>query len=207
MAPEVPLTRRCTACETRYPADFVVCPRDASPLVDVRRGRRGQSIPLIGKLLGETYQIIRVVGEGGMGRVYEARHLRLKERRFAVKTLHSDLANEPRDRRALHARGGERELALAPERRRRVRRPPPPGRHARTSSASSSRARSSRRTSQRKRSAPAAHGRRRRSSGVQRARRGACARDRPSGHEAREHHAARVVERRASLPARCTRSP
>ena len=27
-----------------------------------------------------------------MGRVYEARHLRLKERRFAVKTLHSDLA-------------------------------------------------------------------------------------------------------------------
>lgn len=89
-APDVPLTRRCTACETRYPADFLVCPRDASPLVDESAG--GESDPLIGKLLGETYQIIRVVGEGGMGRVYEARHLRLKERRFAVKTLHSDLA-------------------------------------------------------------------------------------------------------------------
>jgi serine/threonine-protein kinase len=87
---EVPLTRRCTACETRYPADFLVCPRDASPLVD--EVENGVVDPRIGKLLGETYQIIRVVGEGGMGRVYEARHLRLKGRRFAVKVLHSDLA-------------------------------------------------------------------------------------------------------------------
>ena len=91
-APDVPLTRRCTACETRYPADFVVCPRDASPLVDEATAAADVD-PLLGKLLGETYQIIRVVGEGGMGKVYEARHLRLKERRFAVKTLHSDLAS------------------------------------------------------------------------------------------------------------------
>jgi serine/threonine protein kinase len=88
--PDVPLTRRCTACETRYPADFLVCPRDASPLVDELAD--GVADPLLSKLLGETYQIIRVVGEGGMGRVYEARHLRLKERRFAVKVLHGDLA-------------------------------------------------------------------------------------------------------------------
>jgi serine/threonine protein kinase len=90
-APDVPLTRRCTACETRYPADFLVCPRDASPLVD-ESGDGAANDPLLGRLLGETYQIVRVVGEGGMGRVYEARHLRLKERRFAVKTLHADLA-------------------------------------------------------------------------------------------------------------------
>ena len=89
-AGDVALTRRCTACETRYPADFLVCPRDASPLVD--EVIDGADDPLLNKLLGETYQIIRVVGEGGMGRVYEARHLRLKERRFAVKVLHSDLA-------------------------------------------------------------------------------------------------------------------
>ena len=87
---DVPLTRRCTACETRYPADFLVCPRDASPLVDELAD--GVADPLLNKLLGDTYQIIRVVGEGGMGRVYEARHLRLKERRFAVKVLHGDLA-------------------------------------------------------------------------------------------------------------------
>ncbi|HSO38516.1 MAG TPA: serine/threonine-protein kinase [Labilithrix sp.] len=86
----VPLTRRCTACETRYPSDFLVCPRDASPLVDELENSVDD--PLLNRLLGETYQIIRVVGEGGMGRVYEARHLRLKERRFAVKVLHGDLA-------------------------------------------------------------------------------------------------------------------
>lgn len=90
-SPDVPLTRRCTACETRYPSDFLVCPRDASPLVD-ESGDGAANDPLLGKLLGETYQIVRIVGEGGMGRVYEARHLRLKERRFAVKTLHADLA-------------------------------------------------------------------------------------------------------------------
>jgi serine/threonine-protein kinase len=86
------LTRRCTACNERYPADFLVCPRDATPLTD----EGGDNVdPLVGKLIGETYQIVRVVGEGGMGRVYEARHLRLRERRFAVKTLHADLAKNP----------------------------------------------------------------------------------------------------------------
>jgi serine/threonine-protein kinase len=85
--------RRCTSCDARYPQDFVVCPRDASPLTD-DVGKDALD-PLVGKLIGETYQIIRVVGEGGMGRVYEARHLRLKERRFAVKTLHTGLARNP----------------------------------------------------------------------------------------------------------------
>ena len=87
---ELPLSRRCGACGTLYPADFLVCPRDASPLVDETPNADGD--PLLGRLLGESYQIVRVIGEGGMGRVYEARHLRLKERRFAVKVLHADLA-------------------------------------------------------------------------------------------------------------------
>lgn len=89
---EAPRTRRCTSCDQLYPADFLVCPRDATPLVGVTDPADD---PLIGSLIGETYQIVRVVGEGGMGRVYEARHLRLKERRFAVKCLHSDLARNP----------------------------------------------------------------------------------------------------------------
>lgn len=87
---DAPATRRCTACDQRYPADFVICPRDATPLVD--EGATGED-PLVGRLLGETYQIVRLIGEGGMGRVYEARHLRLKERRFAIKALHKELAS------------------------------------------------------------------------------------------------------------------
>lgn len=90
-----PLTRRCTSCGAFYPDDFLVCPRDATPLSagDARGG--DEHDPLVGSLIGETYQIVRAIGEGGMGRVYEARHLRLKERRFAVKCLHADLARHP----------------------------------------------------------------------------------------------------------------
>jgi serine/threonine protein kinase len=87
-----PLTRRCTSCSELYPADFLVCPRDATPLVAVDGTEEAGVDPLVGALIGETYQIVRTIGEGGMGRVYEARHLRLKERRFAVKCLHAELA-------------------------------------------------------------------------------------------------------------------
>ncbi len=45
---------------------------------------------LIGTVLGERYKITRVVGEGGMGRVYEARHL-LIGRRVAIKVLKHDI--------------------------------------------------------------------------------------------------------------------
>ena len=51
--------------------------------------------PLLGATLGDAYQIVRVVGEGGMGRVYEARHTRLGNKRFAVKMLHAEYARQP----------------------------------------------------------------------------------------------------------------
>ncbi len=84
-------SRRCPACGARYPADFRVCPRDATPLEDAPEGED----PLIGQVLDNTYEITRVLGEGGMGRVYEARHARLHKKRFAMKLLHGDLARQP----------------------------------------------------------------------------------------------------------------
>jgi tRNA A-37 threonylcarbamoyl transferase component Bud32 len=44
----------------------------------------------VGSLLGDTYQIVRLIGEGGMGEVYEARHARLAGR-YAVKVIRKDL--------------------------------------------------------------------------------------------------------------------
>ena len=50
---------------------------------------------MIGAVLGGAYEVVRMVGEGGMGRVYEARHQRLPTKKFAVKMLHPDLARQP----------------------------------------------------------------------------------------------------------------
>lgn len=47
---------------------------------------------LIGVVLNETYHIARVIGEGGMGRVYEAWHTRISKKRYAIKILHAEFA-------------------------------------------------------------------------------------------------------------------
>ena len=87
-----PLPKACPSCQARYPADFKVCPRDASRLIDAPGDG---SDPLLGMTLGDAYQIVRMVGEGGMGRVYEARHTRLTNKRYAVKMLHPEYARQP----------------------------------------------------------------------------------------------------------------
>ncbi|MBI2372803.1 MAG: protein kinase [Deltaproteobacteria bacterium] len=46
-------------------------------------------------MLGPKYRVEKVLGEGGMGTVYEARHLGL-DRRVAVKVLSKKMAEEPR---------------------------------------------------------------------------------------------------------------
>jgi serine/threonine-protein kinase len=81
----------CPKCSGRYPADFRVCPRDATPLEDAPEGED----PLLGQVLADSYEVTRVLGEGGMGKVYEARHQRLHNKRYAVKMLHEELARQP----------------------------------------------------------------------------------------------------------------
>lgn len=49
--------------------------------------------PTIGGLIGGKYRVIRLIGEGGMGSVYEAQHEQLGTR-VALKFLHPDLAEQ-----------------------------------------------------------------------------------------------------------------
>src|SRR6185503_13043288 len=55
-------------------------------------GRFAQSLS-VGDVIAERYRIIRLIGRGGMGEVYEAHDLLLNER-VALKTLRGDLAGD-----------------------------------------------------------------------------------------------------------------
>src|SRR5262245_37581934 len=80
--------RRCPTCGAQYPGDFKVCPKDTTPL---ERIGAGDEDPIIGEVLAGSFCIVSLLGAGGMGRVYEAEHVRLP-RRFAVKVMHESLA-------------------------------------------------------------------------------------------------------------------
>jgi eukaryotic-like serine/threonine-protein kinase len=47
-----------------------------------------------GTVVGGKYRLVRLIGEGGMGEVYEAQHVVIG-RRFAIKFLHAHLARSP----------------------------------------------------------------------------------------------------------------
>ncbi|APR88175.1 serine/threonine protein kinase [Minicystis rosea] len=87
------LVKVCPTCGVRYPAEFMVCPRDASELNEVDAPEDEDE--LVGQTIAQSYTIVRVLGEGGMGRVYEARHTRIKGKRFAIKMLHPEYARQP----------------------------------------------------------------------------------------------------------------
>ena len=83
------MPRVCPTCGTSYDEKNVFCPADGSSLRTIDDGGE-----LIGSVIADRYLITEQLGEGGMGRVYLAQHVRLPQR-AAIKVLHPALLHDP----------------------------------------------------------------------------------------------------------------
>ncbi|MCX4242675.1 serine/threonine-protein kinase [Paraliomyxa miuraensis] len=84
-------TKRCPTCGERFPIDYRVCPRD---VIELEVEADDDRDPYVGTTLAQTYRVVRRIGIGGMGAVYEASHTRLASRRFAIKVMHDELVRK-----------------------------------------------------------------------------------------------------------------
>jgi serine/threonine-protein kinase len=84
--------KSCAECGQRFGLDATFCPFDGSKLE--LSGYEPPVDPLIGTTIGGRYEVQRLLGEGGMGIVYEVRH-RMLGRSFAMKLLHREGARDP----------------------------------------------------------------------------------------------------------------
>jgi len=81
--------RICTKCRSSYrDPQLTACPRDGGELTV------WEDDPLIGQVLGDRYQIVEPLGQGGMGSVYLAERLP-DELEVAVKIVRSEHRHNP----------------------------------------------------------------------------------------------------------------
>jgi eukaryotic-like serine/threonine-protein kinase len=83
--------KRCPSCGHRFSGEAAFCPFDGSKLE--RTAHDPMADPLIGTLIDARYEVIALLGEGGMGQVYEVSHVAL-DRHFAMKVLRRELARD-----------------------------------------------------------------------------------------------------------------
>ncbi len=91
---EAPTHAACPTCKAVFRGAFKRCPQDGALLVPT------DDDPLVGTVLAERYQIEEVLGDGGLGRVYKARHVRMS-RRFAIKVPFGEVGYDRKARARL----------------------------------------------------------------------------------------------------------
>jgi serine/threonine-protein kinase len=79
----------CPQCGTRYEADHMFCFLDGAALIQAQN-----STDLVGSVIADRYRVVSKIGDGGMGQVYLAEHVRMK-RRCAVKIMRPQLMSDP----------------------------------------------------------------------------------------------------------------
>jgi serine/threonine-protein kinase len=80
------LQKLCLTCKRELPADAIVCPDDGGQAIPVMKD------PLVGKLFADKYEVLDVLGSGGMSIIYKARH-QYMDRICALKLLHPFLGS------------------------------------------------------------------------------------------------------------------
>jgi len=85
------IIRKCVKCQERFGSDVAVCPNDGSILVPLPPPEGPD--PFVGTTLGQNYEIVSIIGKGGMGVVYKGRH-RALDRIVAIKMLKGDLLTD-----------------------------------------------------------------------------------------------------------------
>jgi serine/threonine protein kinase len=79
----------CPTCSAEYPATERFCPKDGTAL----RSQSTAAADLVGSIIAERYHVIRKLGEGGMGQVYLAEHVKMG-RQSAVKVMHPAMVHD-----------------------------------------------------------------------------------------------------------------
>jgi serine/threonine-protein kinase len=79
----------CPTCGTEYPLSERFCPRDGTALRSA-----SSSGDLVGSVVADRYHIIKKLGEGGMGAVYLAEHVKMG-RKSALKVMHPGMNSDP----------------------------------------------------------------------------------------------------------------
>jgi len=79
-------TTHCPYCGQSHPDDAENCPVSGKPLTS--------SFLQIGKVVGGKYELLKLIGEGGIGFVYEARNVEIRNH-VALKLVHGPLTASP----------------------------------------------------------------------------------------------------------------